>query len=150
MSRYLWIAVIGVALLGVAGCGGSDSADTTSLATASLTKAQYTKRADEVCRDGYKKVSKLLASVAGSELSDSDRERLVSSEAMKPYKKMVEELRALGAPAGERRKVAMMLAAYEKGINEVEADPSRAISGKLPFDRANNLAKRYGLKICGL
>ena len=59
------------------------------------------------------------------------------------------EIDALGAPKGDEQKVTAIVQALETGVAETRAKPSRAFKGPNPLDRAANLSKKYGFKVCG-
>ncbi|HET9591704.1 MAG TPA: hypothetical protein VFP17_02205 [Solirubrobacterales bacterium] len=148
-KRLLSLMLAGAAAaFAVSGCGDTSATEPEELATSSLTKKQYIQKGDQICKAGYRNVGKVLLGVEFNELSDKEKEEFMSDKALPPFKAMVERLRELGAPEGEKKEVEAVLEAYEKGIREVEDDPSRSFQGKLPFDKGNNTAYRYGLRVC--
>jgi hypothetical protein len=63
----------------------------------------------------------------------------------------VEAIRSLGAPAGDEGKVRAILAATERGIRQIEADPVGVLDGPPPALReAGRLAQAYGSAECDL
>jgi hypothetical protein len=63
----------------------------------------------------------------------------------------VEAIRALGAPAGDEAEVKAILAATDRGIRQVEADPVGVLDGPPPALReAGRLAQAYGSAECDL
>lgn len=148
------IALTVFALVG--GCGSSETSQPSPaktlrpppVAASKLTKAQYIRQGNAICRNGYNTLIKSFAPIAKQELSTDERERYAVNALLPPFKRMIAHLRALGAPAGDKARIEEMLFAYEKAIAEVEADPARMHTGKLPFDAGNNRAWRYGLTYC--
>jgi hypothetical protein len=63
----------------------------------------------------------------------------------------VRAIRALGAPAGDERRVEAILAATERGIEQIRADPVGVLDGPPPALReAGRLARAYGSAECGV
>jgi hypothetical protein len=63
----------------------------------------------------------------------------------------VRAIRALGAPAGDRARVEAIIAATERGIDQILADPVAVLDGPPPaLRRAGGLARAYGSRECGV
>jgi hypothetical protein len=63
----------------------------------------------------------------------------------------VDAVRSLGAPAGDRAQVEAILAATERGIHQIEANPVGVLDGPPPALRqAGRLAEAYGSVECDL
>jgi septal ring factor EnvC (AmiA/AmiB activator) len=120
----------------IVGCGGSSEA-------APLKKSQFVKQADEVCASTQKERAEQSDELAESEDSEEDLMRAL----LEPVENMTDELADLGPPAGQEKEVEAIIAAYEKGISKLEADPG-ASDVPLAFDQANQLAADYGLTDC--
>jgi hypothetical protein len=163
----LLAGVLAITLI-LVGCGGRGSDSTTSSSdsttsggdssTASLSKADFIKRADAICEAGGKRTQSEYAAYAEEKKLSAKKEPTpvqyaeVSDEIQIPaFKRQAEELRALGAPAGEEDKIDAMIDALDAGIEKVEeADPKKALeSTSSMFGEADKLAVAYGLKVCG-
>ncbi len=58
---------------------------------------------------------------------------------------------ALGAPQGDEREVEAIIAATERGIDQVRADPADVVNGPPPaLRRAGRLARAYGSEECAV
>jgi hypothetical protein len=138
-----------------AGCGGGG--DNTS-STASLTKAQFIKKADGICESAEEKLESEFESFAKQHnLSEkqppTQKESAEAAETilLPSIEGQVEDIRALGAPSGEEQKVEELLAAVEAGVEKGKQDPVAFIEeeGDNPLNKANKMAREYGLKVCG-
>lgn len=149
MSRVIAV-LMGILLVtaAVAGCGGGG--------TTALTRAEFRKQADAICASREAEKNKALTAALerlGREHKQSqrDQEKLISTVAVPPIAQMTDELSGLGAPEGEEAKVEAMVAAFEEELEKVEADPAGAVTGKVGFfEKADKLAKGFGLKACAL
>jgi hypothetical protein len=78
-------------------------------------------------------------------------ERIANSLVVPALETEVRAIRALGAPAGDERQVAAILAATEQGIAAISADPRGLLDGiPKPLRRAQRLAEAYGSQQCGV
>jgi hypothetical protein len=147
-------AVAAIALI-VAGCGGGD--DSTTEGDASLTKAEFVKQADGICKEAnseltveFQKFSKENNLPEGKEPTKEQGEELVEEVLIPNVQQQSEDIRELGAPSGDEDRVAAILDALDQGIEEAEEDPAALLDAQDDtFDKANELAADYGLKVCG-
>ena len=141
-------------LLGVAafaaGCGGDD--DDGDLTTASVGKAAWVKKVNALCE---KSTDGMLASMIryGKENAGQPPEEVatgaVQSTVPAALQSQIEEIRALGAPAGDEAKVEAYLASVERGIEAVEASkPTDIFALQETLDLVNRPAAAYGLEKC--
>ncbi len=139
----------------VFGCGGGDE---TTESTASLTKSAFIKQGNAICartnkqfEDEFEDFSNEKTSLSTS--GEPSRPQLI--EAVEQLYipiigQQIEELRALGAPAGEEQEVDKAVSAGEEGLQEVREDPSSLlVSSGGPFGEYNKLMTDYGLAECG-
>lgn len=137
-TRLLHAALLALALLAlvVAGCGGSSDA-------APLKKSQFVKEADQICATAQQERAGQKEELTESEDSGEEIMQLL----LEPVQKMTDELGDLGPPEGQEKEVEAIIAAYEEGIAQLEAEPGgpEAVSA---FDKANGLAEGYGLSGC--
>jgi hypothetical protein len=147
MKKGAFLALVAalVALLAFAGCGGGD--DTTE-----VTKAEFTKQANAGCKEHTKERDELFKKVSSeidaSEVTRADQERLISEVLLPPFEKDIENLKSLGAPAGDEQQVEAIIEAMEKSVDKVEAKPLVALRSSSQFAEARALAVKYGLTDC--
>lgn len=138
------VAVL-AALLAFAGCGGGD--DTTE-----ITKAEFTKQANAGCKEHAKERDELFKAtineVDASETTRADQEKLIDEVLIPPFEKDIENLKSLGAPAGDEEQVEEIIEEMEKAVKKVEAQPLVALRSSSQFAQARAAAVKYGLKDC--
>jgi hypothetical protein len=150
---FLVLLLFSLAVAAVAsGCGdsGSSTADT----TAGISKAEFTKQANAICAETNQELIKISEEFSkenpseGKPLTDAQVSELAKL-ALPTVARQVEELRALGVPAGEEEKVDAIFSAAEEAVAKGEEDPA-AIYGADggAFAKANRLATEYGLDRC--
>jgi hypothetical protein len=138
------IAVLTALVLALAGCGGGD--DTTS-----LTKAQYVKQANAICKKGEEERSALLQSATENvnrEFNDAEKEKVVMTVFVPPYRQTIKKLEELPSPEGEEEKVEAITKAMDVAAKKVEADPLKGLEDISQFEEANKLASDYGITNC--
>jgi hypothetical protein len=151
------LAIAVGAILLMAGCGGDDEGEdggTTTPATnaGALTKEQYISRGDEICAQGTLRLGQQVQRDFGGVQPSGEEARQFAEDAVVPnLEQVLEELRALPAPAGDERKVAAIYDALQRGIDQVREDPDLFLEPNSggAFDQANRLAQAYGFKQCG-
>jgi hypothetical protein len=74
---------------------------------------------------------------------------LITLILMPIVEQQVAEIRALGSPPGDEKKVAAFLTATDQEIAVAKKHPAKFASGKVKFAEANKLEKKYGFKVCG-
>lgn len=148
MKKGAFLAVVAVsvaALLAFAGCGGGDE-------TTALTKAEFTKQANAGCKEHTKERDELfkaaIAEVSSGEATRADQEKLISEVLLPPFEKDIENLKSLGAPAGDEEKVQAIIEEMEKAVKKVEAKPLVALRSSSQFAEARAAAVKYGLTDC--
>jgi hypothetical protein len=134
------------------GCGSS-SGDSTSAGVADVpTKAVFLKEANAICsRAEARRGAALKAALRGvvkSEVTEAEREDLVSDVALPVYAEMITELEKVDVPPGQEEKVDRIIQAMKDTVSRVEADPSSGQTGGGAVSKANELAYEYGLKRC--
>lgn len=122
----------------VAGCGDSSEAKP-------LKKSQFVEEANSICRDAAAERNDAMREAAGG---NPEAAEFVNETILPPIQQMAEELSDLGAPVGDEKEVRAIVAAFEKGVKKVEADPSDLSAGVTAFDHADELALDYGLVDC--
>ncbi len=139
----------------VVGCGsgGDDGEGTTS----EISKAAFVKRAEAICAETQERASSAFRAYMvqhSGEALTAEKERAAQAEVGKtivvPAKRQeAEELRALGAPAGDEKLAEAIVGAYEEGVEIALAHPEQATQdGTEAFGKAERLAAAYGLEGC--
>jgi hypothetical protein len=136
---------------------------TTPAKTGSITKAEFIKKADAICAEGKKQVQtefaayleknkiKKIPEGGESKAETEGREaEIIESIALPALQRQVDDIRALGFPAGESGQIEPFLDAVEGGIEKGDEDPQALFSGASKvFAKADGLAQKYGFKVCG-
>lgn len=125
-------------------------------APAAIAKPEFLRQANAICAKANQELVKTSEDFTKEKnLSESNQPTdaqlgELTKLVMPAINRQVEELRALGAPAGDEAEVDAILSAVEGAIEEGEQDPA-AIYGADggAFARANQLAVDYGLNKCG-
>jgi hypothetical protein len=160
----LIVPLFAVLVIGLvaAGCGSSDDSTTGSTdggetSTASITKPELIKQGDEICAAGNEAIEEQADEFAEENGIDTEnptteqQEEVVAQVIAPEVAAQAEEIDALGAPTGDEDEVAAIVSGVEKAAEEVEEDPSLIVEGEGagPFKEANELATKYGFKVCG-
>jgi hypothetical protein len=137
------------ALVG-AGCGSDDKKDESKPA---ISKATFIAKADAICKRGDNAIEK-----AGNAIFSKDKnppkavvEKFATDTVAKQIQGEIDDIRALGAPAGDEKTIDAMLADVQDGVDLIKSKPSTINENDTPapFKAANAKAKAYGLKKCG-
>jgi hypothetical protein len=151
-SLALFLCSAGLALV-PSGCGDEGStADTIS----AIPKASFVKQANAICArtnqeltevsEDFSKEKNLSEKTPPTEAQVGELVEL----ALPVIRRQVEEIRALGAPAGDEERVNEILSAAEEAIEKGARDPNAIYgAGGGAFAKANRLATDYGLEQCG-
>lgn len=143
-----WILAWGVAAgLLVAGCGG-DGAD-----EGPPTKEEYISQGDEICALGTLRIGTEAQARFGSPQAKGTVSPKFSREVVVPTLRteVLDRLRALEAPPGDRAAVRAITDALERSIDRLAAKPELLSAPDVggAFDKANSLAQAYGFNQCG-
>jgi hypothetical protein len=117
-----------------------------------LTKKQFIKKADKICTAGNTATNELAQQTFG-QLGPNERPTAATlatfwAAARVVLKTQVDEIGALNEPKGDTKQVKKLLAAVRAAIAAIDADVQAIVTGS-PFAKADKLAQRYGLKVCG-
>lgn len=158
-----------VALLSLAaGCGGGNndgsnegnekSGQTTATqTTAVLSKAAFIKKADSVCSEADKRTSEEFAAYikenkipSGQTPSSAQYAEIATTILIPALHRQVDEIRSLGAPAGDEARIESFLRAVDVATKQAEEEPTEAVKvpRKLLAD-ADKIIAGYGFKVCG-
>jgi hypothetical protein len=150
VSKRVSIWIFGLLAVGaIAGCGsgGSDS-------TSSLTKAEFVKKADAICTKHHDAIETGFLPYVnkhkgkGKEGEAAGVEAAVHAVMLPELNAQADELGSLGAPSGDEDAISAMLGTFEKSIEEIEEHSSNLASALPAGEKANELAKEFGLNTC--
>lgn len=149
MKRGIGAAVCALALA-LAGCGDDGDSET-------LTKAQFVKRADAICQKAEDKqvagVEKFQSENSGSQAprGRAAEEQLVVAVGIPPLSAEADELKELPLPETGVEQAEAVVDAIGKAVKAIEEEPTRLLGagGKNYFEEAEELARKYGLEVCG-
>jgi hypothetical protein len=130
----------------VVGCGDDDGPDDFSpVVVEPVSKVEFLREADRICEAAADDL------VTGrGETDPAEVERVATAIVVPALESEVRAIRALGAPDGDEREVAAILAATERGIAAIERDPRSLVDGvPAALRRAERLAAAYGSRQCG-
>lgn len=138
---------------GPAGVEEGSDASRDTITTSSLSKAQFVKRANALCTRAREERLEAMNAYGEQNADLSQEERLVGviKEVFLPtMEAQLAELRALGAPRGDRKQVERIIVAYEQSLDDIAelegAESTPAINRDL--NQAGALARKYGLREC--
>ncbi len=153
--KLTWVVVFALAGgLIAAGCGGDDNNDSSSTdngattAVEAITKSAFITEADQICKESNDQID-TEGRKLGNSPTKSELESFVSNTLVPGIQQQLDQIRALGAPAGDEDQVNALLDAAQADLDELEADPGLLSSNDEVFADANKLANDYGLKVCG-
>lgn len=137
----LTIGVIG------AGCGGGDNGP--AIRTSSLDEAAYDRRAEAICADGRSRGLRFSGLPTNGEIEREAMTRAIKRSLLPAFQRVIDQLYALGAPAGEEQQTGAFLSAFQHSVDAAKRirEPTlREVEAKL--EPAGALAERDGLEAC--
>lgn len=150
VNRWISGAVVGaIGAILVAGCGGGDDS------TTQFTKAEFAKQASAICAKGEREIEaasakydEIVKTTVDGTLNpsfqrDAAKEFLYSS-ILPSLQEELEQLEALGAPAGDEADISKMVKTLSLAIDHFERI-GRGLSSPQQYVRFQNEAKAYGL-----
>jgi hypothetical protein len=147
--RHFAVSAIGLLLVA---CGGDENVTTTAPAAEPLTKAEFVRQADRICFSGDSRIEAAADDLfaSGEDPPPAEVRRIALGVVVPGLEAEVRAIRALGPPPGDEAAVERILAATERGIAQIEADPESVAEGPPPaLVEAGRLARRYGSAECG-
>jgi len=153
-KRLILLLAAAMALAAIAaGCGSSGDDDSTEV-TVTPTKAEFIKQGDEICKQAEEDSEAEAEEFAEEndftleKASEEQLEEAIGEVLVPALDRQADEIKALGAPEGDEKKVEEIVVALEGASAEVADDPSKAFEGE-PLKEASELADAYGFKVCG-
>jgi hypothetical protein len=149
--RSIGIAAAAASLLvlgavAIAGCGGSDD---TSSTTAAISEDDFVTQANAICAEGNKTLEAAGQEAFSGKPSEAELDQYVTDTMVPNIQGQIDEITALGAPAGDEEQVSGFLDTAQETLDQVEADPSVLTSGDQDaFAETNELMTDYGLTEC--
>ncbi len=143
-----YLVVVGLALVGALTSCGGDGGEATA---GSMTKAQFLKKGNAVCSQVFGEIDRKYGKLSNKSTEAELNEQ--AQEIVPPLvTRLVNRLRALGAPQGEEARVEKILVALEEGVETAEEDVStvRGSQGEFAFGKGYEMLWAYGLDRCGL
>jgi len=148
-----------VIVVSLSGCGDDDGGTAegseVTVETSSLTKAQFIDRADSICQQSEEKLEKVIGNFLKSFTAnpaqasvDAQAATLVNTVMVPSYEKLIEELRALGAPSGDEQEVSAFLTSLRESLEAGEEQPLKFVQSREPFVEGVKLSKAYGFNVC--
>jgi hypothetical protein len=129
------------------GCGGSDEE--------SISKAAYVKQGNEICEEAREqKEDDVMATLAkrGDDaglMNRAESEAMFTDDVLPAVTQMIDGLVGLGEPDPGAEEAEAMIAAFEAGVDEYEANLAKTLRvGNEPMEEAQDLATDFGLKAC--
>ena len=135
------------------GCGGGDDTSSTSSAARPITRAEFIAEADRICHSTNAQIEAAAdgLAVGDDQPPPSEVRRVVLKVVVPTLRTEVEAIASLGAPPGDESAIDRILAATERGIRELRADPTAVVDRPPPALReAGRLARAYGSDECDL
>jgi len=135
-------------LLATAGCGGSGGKSSTasaSAAPAKLTMAEYVAKANAICNASNGSLNATVIKLA-SDSNSVDAAHIVAGSFIPQIKSQLNQIKAIGTPAGGEVAVATMDHLLAGDIARIEKNP--ALAGPAAFDDFAKVAHGYGLTAC--
>jgi hypothetical protein len=158
MRKLFACGAVAAGIVFAAGCGSSDNSTTTGASGASgaagaaLSKPQFIAKADAICKQGNQAINKAAHDTftQGQKPSSAEIEKFATDTVIPSIQEQITAIRALPAPSGDEDQVKALLDAVQASLDKVKADPSLLTQqNSTAFDQANQMAKDYGLKVCG-
>jgi hypothetical protein len=148
------LATLALAAAAIVGCGGGDETSTYPAGVSRpIAKVRFLAEADRICHSTNARIEAAADGLVTGrhEPPPAEVRRVVLRIVVPTLRSEVDAIRSLGAPAGDERRVGAILAATERGIRQIQADPVGVLDGPPPALReAGRLAQAYGSSECDL
>ena len=152
LTLGLALVLVLIAAVCVAGCGSSSSTIET---TAALSKAEFLAKGNAVCVKGEKAQNAEVNAyvkengLANKKPSAAQEAKMVETIVAPNIQGQIDGVKALAAPSSLEKQVDTAIELAEEGLEEVEANPSKAFgNGPSPFAAAGKELHAVGLTQC--
>ena len=148
MKRNALLLVAGALAFGLVavGCGGGDDNNDNGTTTAAITKAEFIAKGNAICEAGNKETEQ-AGKELGQNVNEAQLEDFATNTLVPSVQGQIDDVRALGAPAGEEQQVTAFLDAAQAGVDQLKADPAKIKDNTL-FNDVEQQAKALGLTAC--
>lgn len=137
------LLIASVCPLALSACGGGGDS------TTNLTKADFVQRAEALCKKAEGEQLQLILAYKKKH-PQAEEEELIEPAAIPPLENEISGIKNLGMPDENAAKVDAWVKEFESTLKQVKSDPSTLVDLRdNPFNKANELAAKYGLKTCG-
>jgi hypothetical protein len=139
-----------LAALAAAGCGSSGnsgSSKTVTTTTATISKSAFLAKANAICVKGNA-ASKAARAKLGTSPTEEQIVSFVRRTEVPGVQRQIDELRALGAPAGDQATIKKMLDLAQQAVGRVKVVPTILTTGEDVFAPFAAIAHPYGLTAC--
>jgi hypothetical protein len=147
-----WLALVSILTVGLLAAGCGSSKKTTTTTAAALTKAAFLKKANAICKRGNQQIGKVGQQIFSPKKRPSQAQtmKFVTATVIPSVQSQIDQIRALGAPAGDQAKVNAIVTSAQSALDKGKKDPALlAGNGPGPFKKTNQLGRAYGLTVCG-
>lgn len=130
-----------VAAVTAAGCGDDGPS-----------KAEFVKKADAICTKESKKTTAAAQQLtSGGKPDQAALTKFIKDTALPNVEDEVDQIDKLDTPKGDEDKVKAITDSVRDGVDKTKSNPAALLASSSggPFDKADKLAKDYGLKKCG-
>jgi hypothetical protein len=147
-KRLFALSAVFVLALVAAGCGGGSD---------SISKQQFITQADAICAKSNKQIQPQVVAYAKkvgwsgkTPPTDAQATEIANTILIPSVQSQHDQIDALGAPSGQEQQVNAILTAVQDAIDQAKKDPTALMqSNDTTFAKANQVAKDYGLTVCG-
>jgi hypothetical protein len=121
-----------------------------------LSRKAFSKKTKRICSDLQLQVSQLSNKYLAAGVPTPEEFSAFAGKAARNLDAALSRLRSLAAPNSDKAEIASLIRAAEKGLSNLEEaaegpeQAKRLLQGGDPLARAQALARRSGLRACGI
>lgn len=144
-------AAVAAAALAIAGCGSSSSSSSSTAAAVTsaptISKSAFLAKANAICVRGNAE-SKAARAKLGASPTEEQIVSFVRGTEVPAVQAQINQIRALGAPAGDQATIKKMLDLAQQAVGRVKVVPTILTTGEDVFAPFAAIAHPYGLTSC--